>query len=92
MDHSQTKWHTGHCKDMYVMLAAFNEINEMTLNYPPTNYLNRLVYVEEHPGIESADNRCAEIVRMNTAQKKDLAMSVNPDLIELIPGENFELT
>lgn len=92
MDHSQTKWHTGHCIDMYVMLAAFNEINEMALNYPPTKYLNRLVYVEEHPSIESAENRCAEIVHMNAAQKKALAKTVNPDLIELIPGLNFELT
>jgi hypothetical protein len=84
-----TNVHAGHGNDLKRLLAFYESIP--SLFYSPKK-LNKLIYLEEYADREMAILRFEEMSCAPLREKLALAKSVNPNLIELIPGENFELT
>jgi hypothetical protein len=84
-----TRVHAGYGNDLKKVLAFYESIPN--LFYAPKK-LNKLIYLEEYGDREMALLRFEEMSSAPLKEKLALAKSVNPDLIELIPGENFELT
>jgi predicted GIY-YIG superfamily endonuclease len=79
----------GWCKDIVKALKFYNDAPAISLE---ENYsLFKILYLVEHPNQASAEK---EFYELHTQTKKQLIAkikTINPQLVELKPGENIEL-
>lgn len=85
---SRDNIHVGTTQALKKALEFYTKIPSMSY---PVKKLNMLVYLEEFTNKNAAIERFEQVTRFNKAQKTELIESVNPDWIDMIPGETFEM-